>query len=324
MKAMLLAAGIGARFRPQTLKVPKPALPFLNVPLGYYFFPFLKSVGVDSLVVNTFHLHKVVENLYLEQKNFNVNFSHETGKILGNGGGLGKAQAQFSNEENFFLLNADEIFIPQDPKFLEQLKIQHLKNKPLSTLLVMKHPEVGTKFGGVWVDENKKVIGYGKTKPDGATEGYHYLGIQLLNKGVFKFIEPDLEQNILYDNLLKAQNAGHTVEIFETSGHWYETGNLVDYLAATKDVLTHLAKGTKEFEPLKRFLSEFTRHSQLETKNGILIWRESSSRVSNCEVVDFAVFGKHVEVRKSKVEGSVLGASTVFDSTTVKNELILY
>ncbi len=321
---MLLAAGIGNRFRPHTLKTPKPAIHFLNVPLGYYFFPFLKSVGVDSIVVNTFHLPQLVESLYREQTYFEVAFSHETDKILGNGGGLGKAHAHFSKEENFFLLNADEVFVPKNIKFLEQLKEAHLKNKPLSTLLVMKHPEVGTKFGGIWVDENQNVIGYGKTKPAGATAGFHYLGIQLLNKKIFKYIEPDVEQNILYDNLMAAQKAGHKVQIFETDGSWYETGNLTDYLSATKDVLTNLAKGTKTFEPLKRFLSEFAKHSQLETKNGILIWKDSSSRISNCEVVDFAVFGKKVEVRKSKVEGSVLGAFAVIESTTVSKDLLLY
>ncbi len=323
MKAMLLAAGEGTRFRPQTLKVPKPALPLLNVPLGYYFFPFLHSVGVDSIVVNTFHLPKVVQDLYSSQTQFSVEFSHETGKILGNGGGLGNAKKYFSNEENLFLLNADEVFIPQNQKFLEEMKTQHQKQKPLSTLLVMKHPEVGTKFGGIWVDENKKVIGYGLKKPAEAVEGYHYLGIQLLNKEVFNFIKPDLQQNILYDNLSAAQAAGHKVEIYETSGHWYETGNIADYLHATKEILSHLAKGTKEFEPLKRFLSEFAKHSQLETKNGILIWKESSSRISNCEFVDFAVIGKNVNLKNTKVEASVVGASTSFDSVNIKKDLVL-
>jgi NDP-sugar pyrophosphorylase family protein len=324
MKAMLLAAGEGTRFRPQTLKLPKPALPLLNVPLGYYFFPYLESIAVDSIVVNTFHLPQIVEKLYQEQTYFKTEFSHEKGKILGSGGGLGNAQNCFAGEDDLILLNADEVFIPQDQKFLKDMREQHLKNKTVSTLLVSKHSEVGSKFGGIWVDANKNVVGYGKTKPPQSVEGYHYLGVQILNKSIFEFIKPGVEQNILYDNLIEAQKQGERVEIFETTGHWYETGNLKDYLATTKDLLSHLYKMTKEFEPFRRFLNEFAKHSQLESKNGILIWKDSSSRISNCEVVDFAVFGKKVEVRKSKVEASVFGPSTVLESGSVSRDLILY
>ncbi len=324
MKAMLLAAGEGTRFRPQTLKVPKPALPFLNVPLGYYFFPFLKSVGVDTLVVNTFHLPKLIEKLYIEQTHFKVQFSHETGKILGSGGGLGKARSHFSSEENFLLLNADEVLIPHNPLFLQDMKAQHLRNKPISTLLVMRHPGVGSKFGGIWVDSKKHIVGYGKVKPENAVEGFHYPGVQILNKDIFNYIPDGVEQNILYDSLTAAQKDGHKVELFETSGHWYETGSLSDYLAATKDVLTNIAKGTVDFHLLQKFLSEMSPDSQLETINDALVWKDASSKVTNSHFKDFAVVGKNVIVKNSKVEAAALGASTSFDSTNISKDLVLY
>lgn len=323
MKAMLLAAGEGTRFRPQTLKVPKPALPLLNVPLGYYFFPHLKSVGVNSIVVNTFHLSPLIEQLYREQNQFKVNFSHEIEKILGAGGGLGQARTYFSGEENFLLLNADEVLIPHDPHFLQDMKAQHLNNRPISTLLVMKHPGVGTKFGGIWVNEKNEVVGYGKVKPEGAVQGFHYPGVQILNKEIFKFIPPGVEQNILYDNLTAAQKAGHKVEIFETTGHWYETGSLPDYLAATEKILTEFAKNTKEFDQLKKFLAEFAGNSSLEKIDQALVWKDASATISHCEFKKFAVIGKSAIVKNSKVEAAVLGASTSFDSTMITNDLIL-
>jgi NDP-sugar pyrophosphorylase family protein len=36
MKGLLLAAGLGTRFKPYTDQVPKPAIPLLNVPIAYY------------------------------------------------------------------------------------------------------------------------------------------------------------------------------------------------------------------------------------------------------------------------------------------------
>ena len=324
MKAMLLAAGEGTRFRPQTLKVPKPALPFLNIPLGYYFFPFLKSVGVDTLVVNTFHLPKLIEKLYLEQNHFKVHFSHESGKILGSGGGLGKARNYFTGEDDFLLLNADEVLIPHNPLFLQEMKAQHLKNKPVSTLLVMRHPGVGSKFGGIWVDSKKQIVGYGKVKPENAVVGFHYPGVQILNKDILKYIPDNIEQNILYDSLTAAQKAGHKVEIFETSGHWYETGSLPDYLAATKDILTNISNGVVDFHLLQKFLFEMSPDSQLEKLNEVLVWKDSSSKISNCQFKDFAVIGKNVSLKNSKVEAAVLGASTSFDSATISKDLLLY
>ena len=320
---MLLAAGEGTRFRPQTLKVPKPALPLLNVPLGYYFFPHLKSVGVNSLVINTFHLSPLIEKLYKDQNQFKVNFSHEVGKILGAGGGLGQARTYFSSEENFLLLNADEVLVPHNPHFLQEMKAQHLNNRPISTLLVMKHPGVGTKFGGIWVNEKNQVVGYGKVIPEGAVQGFHYPGVQILNKEIFKFIPPVIEQNILYDNLSAAQKAGHKVEIFETTGHWYETGSLVDYLAATEEILTELSKNTKEFEVLKKFLAEFSPQSKLEKMDQALVWKDSTSQVSHCEFKKFAVIGKNAVVKNSKVEAAVLGASTSFDSSNILKDFVL-
>jgi mannose-1-phosphate guanylyltransferase len=323
MKAMLLAAGEGTRFRPHTLKVPKPALPLLNVPLGYYFFPFLKSAGVDSLIVNTFHLPQLVEKLYRSQNQFKVDFTFEVGKILGNGGGLGNARQYFAGEENFFLLNADEVLIPQNQNFLKEMTAQHLKNKPLSTLLIMRHPDVGTKFGGIWVDKNKTVVGFGKVRPANAVEGFHYPGIQILNKEIFNFIKPGVEQNILYDNVLAGMQAGHKVELFEVSGHWYETGNLIDYLHTTRDLLQNLAHQEKDFEILKKFLTEFAPQSHLEKIGNALVWKDSRAKIENSAFIDFAVLSENTQLKNAKVEASVLNAATLLDSITISKEFVL-
>lgn len=324
MKAMLLAAGEGTRFRPQTLKTPKPGLPFLNVPLGYYSFPFMKSAGVDSLVINTFHLPQMIEQIYSEQKQFKVNFSPEVGKILGSGGGLGFAKKYLSKEENFFLLNADEILIPQNPQFLQEMTIHHLKNKPISTLLVMQHPGVGSQFGGIWVDSKNQIVGYGKIKPEDAVHGFHYLGCQILNKNIFNFIDDGKEQNILYDNLSAAQKAGHHVDLFEIKSYWYETGSLLHYLNATREILSHLSQKTKKFEALQNFLNEFAPDSQMDQTNGAVIWKNAKSEIINCEFKNFAVIGKDVIAKNCKIESAVLGNSTSFNTAIISKNLFLY
>lgn len=62
MNVMLLAAGEGTRLRPYTEILPKPAIPFLTIPLAAHALSFLRGFTIDKLVVNTFHLpHKIHE-----------------------------------------------------------------------------------------------------------------------------------------------------------------------------------------------------------------------------------------------------------------------
>ena len=56
MKAILLCAGKGVRFRPVTDSLPKPLLPFLNVPLARAHLRRLQQAGVGEVAVNLHHL----------------------------------------------------------------------------------------------------------------------------------------------------------------------------------------------------------------------------------------------------------------------------
>ncbi len=203
------------------------------------------------------------------------------------------------------------------------MKAQHLKSKAISTLLVMRHPEVGSKFGGIWVDQNKNVVGFGKDKPPGAVEGFHFLGIQILNQKILGFIEDNLEQNILYQNLAAALKAGHTANIYEITGHWYETGNLIDYLEATRDVLTKIQNNTPEYHQVSQFLKKWAPNSSLETISDCIVWRDQSSQISNCQFKDFAVIGPHVKIQNSSIQSSVIYKGSALDRQNYFNSLIL-
>lgn len=323
MKAMLLAAGEGTRFRPHTQKLPKPAIPLLNIPLGFYNFDYLKAAGVNSLIVNTFHLPEKIKALYSAQDRFPVEFSDEVGYILGNGGGLGQAKSHFAGEENFFHLNADEVIISPNESLFEDLKKAHLKEKPLCTLLVTNHPEVGHKFGGVWVSAAGEVIGFGKNRPAEAVHGFHYVGVQILNQKVFDFIPDNVESNILYDAVMSGMQKGYKVKVHKIECDWFETGNLIDYLKTTEILLKNLADQNPRYKNFREFLKRMDPHSQLIKKDEALAWIHSKAELNRVQIKNFAVVGKNSRLNDCEIEASAIGEALEINGQNISHQLML-
>ena len=175
MNVMLLAAGEGTRLRPYTNILPKPAIPFLNIPLAAHSLSFLNDIAIDKLVVNTFHLPEKVHTLFqrLPHGAKELYFSDEVGEILGNGGGLGKAAKYFAGGGDFIMMNSDEVILPVDPFVMKKAIEKHKASNAICTLMVMDHPGVGTQFGGVWADANNLVKGFGKDAVPDTKKAWH-------------------------------------------------------------------------------------------------------------------------------------------------------
>ncbi len=264
MNAMFLAAGEGTRLRPHTLVLPKPAIPFLNLPLASYALSFLESAGVEKLVVNTFHLPEQLMDAFkrIPYKSKEIEFVHEQGEILGSGGGLKNAEKHFIGEEDFVMMNADEIILPKDTQVIRTALQLHKRNRSIATLLVMDYPGVGTKFGGVWCKDST-VVGFGKDPLPNSDRAWHYIGLQVLNEKVFKYIPAQGPSNILYDVLTAAIAAGEDVQIYPIRCSWFETGNEKDFLEATSNCLKDLVQETDVGTNLK---GVFKKYAQQESR----------------------------------------------------------
>lgn len=312
MNVMLLAAGEGTRLRPYTLTQPKPAIPFLNVPLAGHALRFLGNTPLTKLVVNTFHLAPQVERLFhkLPHKAQQIFFSHETGAILGNGGGLGKAQGHFRGGGDFILMNADEVILPQDLDVLEKAIAHHKKTNALATLLVMDHPEAGGKFGGVWADTNNKVKTFGKERPPTGEKPWHFIGVQILSEKIFDYIPKEGESNILYDCVAVAIQKGELVQTYPIECQWFETGNPIDFLAATKACADILFNANS---PAKASLEQ-SFQNYLSSKMQLQKWPSADLMFSSeavidpsCQLKGFVCVG----------EGSRIGENCILENVVV-------
>src|SRR5262249_46620065 len=107
MKAFLLAAGRGDRFRPITERIPKALLPYLNVPLARSQLSRLASQGLSQVGVNLHHLGCEVERGLGETRAElpGLTFFRED-PILGTAGAL-KNAARWLGSEDFLVVNCE-------------------------------------------------------------------------------------------------------------------------------------------------------------------------------------------------------------------------
>jgi mannose-1-phosphate guanylyltransferase len=265
MNVMLLAAGEGTRLRPHTLSLPKPAIPFLNIPLAAYSLSFLGDLMIDNLVVNTFHLAEKIEALFqhLPHGAKQVCISSEKGQILDTGGGLKNAQKYFDSS-SFAMMNADEVIIPKDPNLLRKAIETHNRSGAIASLLVMDYPGVGTKFGGVWT-RGLDVLGFGKEKISGSERAWHFIGVQILSPKIFDFLPAGKPSNILYDGLTQALAQGHSVQAIPTECEWFETGNEKDFVSASVECLKHLDQKDAAGLYLEKAIRRFGQSDEIKT-----------------------------------------------------------
>jgi mannose-1-phosphate guanylyltransferase len=251
---MLFAAGLGTRLRPHTNTHPKPAIPLLGIPLGYYLFPYFDKLSVDNFVVNTFHLPEQIHQLYksIDPK---IKFSDEINSIKGSGGGLKQAENLFGpHPETILVCNSDEVLFTKEDDFLQNALKKHQENQAFATLVVMKHPLAGAKFGAIWTDGNGRVVHIGKDAPQGKAQPWHFIGLQFLSPQIFSMIKLGEESNIFYDVMIH-QLQNELVKIYPIDADWYETGNIDDYTEAKKEIIKKLnvePQYKKHFEALNK------------------------------------------------------------------------
>jgi MurNAc alpha-1-phosphate uridylyltransferase len=133
MQAMILAAGLGTRFKPWTDSHPK-ALALINgKTLLQRNIEFLQKYGIKDVVVNVHHFADQILDAINKSDGWGsqVTISDERDEVLETGGGLKKASWYFA-EEPFVAINVD-ILTDLD---LGSLISAHLQSMPLATLAV--------------------------------------------------------------------------------------------------------------------------------------------------------------------------------------------
>lgn len=346
MKALILTAGLGTRFQPQTLKQAKPSLPFLNIPiLGYPLFHIEKLKPTD-VIFNLHHLPETVRTAVDcvtggtvasasasagaaplasaagARPSYKVHFTDETAKILGSGGGIRNAETLLRGGP-FVVCNGDEIFFFSQPAVLENFFKSHCESGALATLLTTDHPLVGVSLNGLRVNERGEVTEYSVREKGLA----HFTGVFAFSDRVFDFMPKSGDFHIFKDVLVQAALRGEKINAYHISAKemtWYETGDEKQYIEANSHALAEWAK--QDQSPyIAEMRSVFTRYQQRLQKITERIWAGANTRFDATLDPDaFALVGANSVVSSSvHLRGhNTIGFHCVIDRGAIENSVV--
>jgi NDP-sugar pyrophosphorylase family protein len=189
MKAMILAAGLGTRFKPWTDKHPK-ALALVNgKSLLERNLVYLQSFGIKEVLVNVHHFAEQIREAIIINDGWgsNIHISDESDEVLETGGGL-KNAAEFFDQGSFILMNAD-ILTDLD---LNAMMSFHNEKKPLATLAVTNRRS--SRY--FLFDRNERLSGWRNTKtgeekisiPGKELKEKAFSGIHVISPEIFPLI----------------------------------------------------------------------------------------------------------------------------------------
>ena len=197
---MILAAGLGKRMRPLTLKTPKPLLEINNYTLLERAINLFISHGVQEISINVHYLSDQIKS-FINRKKFKVKItiSNEENLLLDTGGGVLKGTQNFGDNP-FFVINPDTVWGKHYLEELKNLEVIYLKNNKPTLLLVNKKLSIDPSFKGDFNLNNEKI------SKDSENQ-FIFTGLQIINRSVFTNEKSEVfSLNKVWNKLIKDKN----------------------------------------------------------------------------------------------------------------------
>lgn len=218
----ILCAGYGSRMAPLTDALPKPLLPFLNVPTITYGMAQLMRAGIEKVAFNTHHLADTIPPVVKRlAATFNIHpiFVHEW-EILGSGGGIkGVVDSLGEDFDHVVVMNGDTVLEIDLGEHIDA----HISSGADVSLVV--RPKVVSQPGRVFLDAQgsiTRIRDYKHGSYDASHVEHDFLGIHIIKRGVMDEIA--LEKcdiiDALYSKLVEGQGAGKKIRASIHDGYF--------------------------------------------------------------------------------------------------------
>jgi len=228
VKAVVLVGGTGTRLRPLTLTVPKQVLPIVGVPMIERVLDYLRSHGVDEVVLSLGYLSDAFEALFPDGMAGDVRLTYAVEpEPLDTAGAVGFAARHAGIDERFLVVNGD-ILTDLD---VTAMVAFHVERRAEASISLAKVADPSA-FGLVPIDGQGKVVAFVEKPAPGA------VGPSLINAGTY-VLEPSVLDRIPEGRRVSIErevfpvlaNAG-TLYGFHSADYWTDTGTPQQYLDA--------------------------------------------------------------------------------------------
>lgn len=240
MQALILAGGEGTRLRPLTSTVPKPVVPLVDRPHMAFQLQWLRSHGVDDVIMGCGHLAAGVRNVLGDGSTLGVRIRYvEEPEPLGTGGALKFAEDLL--DERFLMLNGDVL---SDMDLSAQLA-QH-EEKGAKATLALTPVEDPSRYGLVRLHDGGAVKEFlEKPAPDQIDTRNISAGAYVLERSVLDMLELGKPASIERDVFPRLVGEGLYATVHRA--YWKDIGTPQSYLEATFDILDGNVRS--EYEP---------------------------------------------------------------------------
>ncbi|MBI5732126.1 MAG: UTP--glucose-1-phosphate uridylyltransferase [Candidatus Magasanikbacteria bacterium] len=280
-KAIIPAAGFGTRFLPATKSMPKEMLPIVDKPIIQYVVEEAAAAGVRDIIIVTgwhkraiedyfdypFELEKRLEEAGKKKELEEVRKIAEMANFVyvrqkgpyGNATPVYCCRHLIDDDEDFAVLWGDEFIYSAPPRLAQMMKI-HEKYGGAVISAVRVDKESVSRYGIAdvqKVEDNiflvKKIVE--KPKPAAAPSNLATHGAYILPGNIFPILQElkpgqggELWLPEAIDKLIQTGYPVYACEI--KNGHYYDTGNKLEYLKANIDFALKrpdLAGGLKKY-----------------------------------------------------------------------------
>ena len=193
---MILAAGLGKRMQPITLKTPKPLIQIGKKNLLERAIDLLINHGIEEIAINVYHLSDQIKD-FINNKKFKAKIiiSEEQNQLLDTGGGILNATRNF--QKPFIAINPDTLLNSDYLNELKDLEDLYFREKKNCLLLVRKNLSFDSSFKGDFNLDNGIVSRSNKNE-------FIFTGLQILDQSVFSTIKDKIfSMNKIWDYLIE-------------------------------------------------------------------------------------------------------------------------
>ena len=301
MKAFLLAAGRGERFRPVTERIPKALLPYLNVPLARAHLSRLLLQGVGEAGVNLHYLGDEIERDLRDRAAElpKLQFFRED-PILGTAGAL-KNAAHWLGDRDFLVVNCDAA-VDLD---LDRLAQAHAASGRGATLLTVENREPD-RYTALQ-PEGDSITGFGGQ----SVRPLLYTGVCVLSPRVLRGI-PEGEASLVADVWEPMLARGEKIGFVFHEGPFADLGRPGDFLRASLEALSRggpFPAGAGVFDEPSRVLSRVPVSHFLARSSVLgLATMGSGTQLVESAVWDGAEIGEGASIERCLVAGGRVSA----------------